>query len=66
MTPGADGGTEQTNVRPWCGGDVDALTLAVPLPHTVLGAISAAHHGSGLVQKKFSRALSLGSGMFST
>ena len=49
MTPGADGGTEQTNVRPWCGGDVDALTLAVPLPHTVLGAISAAHHGRAIV-----------------
>ena len=48
MTPGVDGGTEQTNVSPWCVDDVDALTLAVSLPHTVLGAISAAHHGRAI------------------
>ena len=45
MTPGVDVGTEQTNVSPWCVDNVDALTLAVSLTHTVLGAISAAHHG---------------------
>jgi hypothetical protein len=48
MTPGVDVGTEQTNVSPWCVDDVDALTLAVSLPHTVLGAISAAHHGRAI------------------
>ena len=29
--------TKQTDVAPQCGGDVDALTLAVPLSHTVIG-----------------------------
>ncbi len=49
MTPGVGVGTEQTNVSPWCVDDVDALTLAVSLPHTVLlGAISAAHHGRAI------------------
>jgi hypothetical protein len=48
MTPGVDGGTEQTYVSPWCVDNVDALTLAVSLTHTVLGAISAAHHGRAI------------------
>jgi hypothetical protein len=34
---GGDTVTDCTDGAPQCGGDVDALTLAIPLPHTVVG-----------------------------
>ena len=37
MMAGGDTMTERTDGAPRCGGDVDALTLAIPLPHTVVG-----------------------------
>ena len=52
MIPCGDDQTEQPNVATQCGGDVDALTLAVPPSHTVVGAISADHHGCSKKLKK--------------
>jgi hypothetical protein len=37
MMAGGDTMTERTDGAPQCGGDVDALTLAISLPHTVVG-----------------------------
>ena len=37
ITPGGIDQTKQTDIAPRCGGDVDALTLAAPLPHAVAG-----------------------------
>ena len=37
MMWGVDDQTEQTDVTPQCGGVANALTLAIPLSHTVVG-----------------------------
>ncbi len=44
--------TKQTDVAPRCGGDVDALTLAVPLPHAVVGGHFSLTPWFGANQKK--------------
>jgi len=66
MTPGVDGRTEQPYVVPRCGGDVDALTLAVPLPHTVVGGHLFPLDTMVRVGKKVFARVELRPGMFST
>ena len=66
MMPGVDGRTEQTYVVPRCGGDVDALTLAVPLPHTVVGGHFRSTPWFGFGPKKVFARVEFGPGMFST
>ena len=66
MMPRVDDQTEQKDVDPQCGGDVDALTLAVTLSHTVVGAVSADHHGCGKNQKKVFARVELRPGIIST
>ncbi len=66
MTAGGDIVTERTNGAPRCGGDVDALTLAIPLPRIVVGGHFCSTPWFGLDPKKFLRVLSFGPGMIST
>jgi hypothetical protein len=41
VMPGSYDRTELTDAAPGCGGDFDALSLAVPLSHFMVGTISA-------------------------
>ena len=41
VMPGGYDQTEHTDAAPRCGGEFDALTLAVPLSHFMVGTISA-------------------------
>jgi hypothetical protein len=66
MMVGGNTVTERTDGAPRCGGDADALTLAIPLPHTVVGGHFCSTPWFGLDQKKFLRALSFGPGIIST
>jgi hypothetical protein len=66
MTTGGDTMTERTDGAPQCGGDVDALTLAIPLPHTVVGGHFRLTPWFGMDPKKFLRTVSFGPGMIST
>ena len=52
MTAGGDTMTERTVGAPRCGGDVDALTLAITLPHTVVGGHFRSTPWFGLDPKK--------------
>jgi hypothetical protein len=52
MMAGGDTVTKRTDGAPRCGGDVDALTLAIPLPHTVVGGHSRSTPWFGLDPKK--------------
>ena len=40
-----DAQTKCRDDRPWCGGDVDALTLGVSQVWAMVGAIATGHHG---------------------
>jgi len=66
MTPGVDGRTEQTYVVPRCGGGVDALTLAEPLLHTVVGGHFRSTPWFGLDPRKVFARVELRPGMIST
>jgi hypothetical protein len=66
MTPGVDGRAEQTYVVPRCGGDVDALTSAVSLPHNVVGGHFRSTPWFGLNPKKVFADVELRPGMIST
>jgi hypothetical protein len=66
ITAGGDTVTERTDGAPQCGGDVDALTLAIPQPHTVVGGHFCSTPWFELDPKKVLRALSFGPGMIST
>ena len=37
--------TKRRDDHPWCGGDVDALTLGIAQVWAMVGAITTGHHG---------------------
>jgi hypothetical protein len=66
MMPGDNGQAKPTYIVPRCGGDVDAFTLAVPLPHTMVGYHFRSTPWFGLDPKKVFARVKFGPGMIST